>query len=58
MTTYRAYFLDTNKRICSSEDFEAASDDEALTIAKQWEDGFLIEVWQEGVFIGMFVPKK
>jgi len=58
MATYRAYFLDRDKHIQKREEFEAASDDEALAKARQWADGYLVEVWQEHLLVGAVAPKQ
>jgi hypothetical protein len=57
MATYRAYFVDGEKHIQKARDFDANTDDEALQHAKQWQDGFLIEVWQQGTFVGIVSRK-
>ena len=52
MATYRAFFVNEKNHIINRRDFEAADDCGALTVAEQWADGLLVEVWSGATFIG------
>jgi hypothetical protein len=56
MATYRAYFLDSQKHIYDSRDFDAADEEEAMQTAKQWVDGHAIEIWLDHILIGTIKP--
>jgi hypothetical protein len=45
MADYRAYLIDQNDRILSAKEIQADSDEEALDVAKQFVEGFDIEIW-------------
>ena len=45
MPTYRAFFLDRENHITERREIEAESEAEAITAAKQWLDGKVIEIW-------------
>src|SRR3954453_17935992 len=44
--SYRAYFLNGGRRIVSSHEFFAASDEEAIKVAEAWREGRNMELWQ------------
>jgi hypothetical protein len=45
MPTYRAYLINRDDRVTSYRPIEAATDEEALEIAKQFLHGHDVEVW-------------
>jgi hypothetical protein len=45
MPTYRAYLINTDDRVTSYRPIEAATDEEALEVAKQFADAHDVEVW-------------
>jgi hypothetical protein len=45
MPTYRAYLINRDDRVASYRPIEAATDEEALELAKQFVDGHDVEVW-------------
>ncbi len=45
MAIYRAYFIDQNDRVISFRPIEAATDEEALALAREFTDGVDVEVW-------------
>jgi hypothetical protein len=52
MADYRAYIFDQDDHIAAYRPIEAASDVEALEIAKQFVDGHDVEVWLHDRKIG------
>ena len=58
MPDYRAYLLDDNDHIVKRHDFEAANDDAALKIARQYVDGHDVEVWQRQSFVRRLKHEK
>jgi hypothetical protein len=57
MTEYRAFFLNPKKHVERREDFDAADDEAALNHARQWADDAAVEVWSEGIFVGIVRTK-
>lgn len=51
MQEYRAYVVGPDGHFLRFEGFVAADDDEALHHAKQFVDGFDVEVWSGGRFV-------
>jgi hypothetical protein len=45
MPTYRAYLINRDDRVTSYRPIEAATDEEALELARQFVDGHDVEVW-------------
>ena len=45
MPTYRANLIDDDNRVASYRAIEAATDEQALEVAKQLVDGHDVEVW-------------
>jgi hypothetical protein len=45
MPTYRAYLINRDDRVTSYRPIEAATDEEALEMARQFVDGHDVEVW-------------
>jgi hypothetical protein len=45
MPTYRAYLINRDDRVTSYRPIEAATDEEAMEIAKQFLDGHDVDVW-------------
>jgi hypothetical protein len=45
MPTYRAYLINRDDRVTSYRPIEAATDEEAMEIAKQFLEGHDVEVW-------------
>lgn len=58
MPTYRAYLIDKDNRVASYKPIEAATDAEALTVARQFVDGCDVEVWQLDRKIGRLARPK
>jgi hypothetical protein len=56
MTTYRLYKLDEAGKFNVSEQFEAADDSEAMTLARAREHPFMCEVWLARRLVGRFSP--
>jgi len=45
MPTYRAYLINHDDRVTSYKPIEAATDEDALELARQFVDGQDVEVW-------------
>jgi hypothetical protein len=45
MPTYRAYIIDRDNRVASYKPIDADTDAEALEAARQFVDGYDVEVW-------------
>lgn len=45
MPTYRAYLINRDDRVTSYRPIEAATDEQAMDLAKQFIDGHAVEVW-------------
>ena len=45
MQTYRAYLINGNDRVSSYRAIDAETDTEALKAARQFVDGYDVEVW-------------
>jgi len=45
MPTYRAYLINEDNRVAAYKPVDAATDAEALTAARQFVDGYDVEVW-------------
>ena len=56
MQTYRMYLLDSANSIIEHREFEAETDQEAVTIARQWTDGLAIEVWCGSTLVETIQP--
>ena len=56
MQTYRAYLLDSANSILERREIEAETDQEAVTIARQWIDGLAIEVWCGSTLVETIQP--
>jgi hypothetical protein len=54
MADYRAYLIDQNNRVLSAKEIQAASDEEALSAARQFVDGYDVEVWCLDRKVGRF----
>ena len=58
MATYRIYLLDTEGHVVvPARIVECADDQEAVSQARQFVDGKLIEVWRETKLIAKIEPK-
>ena len=55
---YRAFLLDNNDHIVKRYEFEAATDDAALDVARQYVDGHDVEVWHRERFIRLLRHDK
>jgi hypothetical protein len=45
MLQYRLFFFDALGRLTHAHEFEAPDDDQALRIAKAWQEGRSMELW-------------
>ena len=45
MPTYRAYLINEDNRVAAYKPVDAATDAQALTAARQFVDGYDVEVW-------------
>lgn len=51
MQHYRIYFLDESGHVAGVKEYQAAGDDAALEIAKQYR-GQAVEIWDQGRKVG------
>jgi hypothetical protein len=58
MPTYRAYMIDRDNRVASYKPIEADTDAEALKAARQFVDGYDVEVWHLDRKIGRLERTK
>ena len=58
MPTYRAYIIDGDDRVASYKLIEADTDAEALNAARQFVDGYDVEVWHLDRKVGRLEREK
>lgn len=57
MAYYRLYCLSGDGRISAAEEIEAATDDEAIVLARRMEKPTTCELWQRDKLVATIPPK-